>query len=97
LGATPTLCNGKLAIGDRLLLFTDGLLEARGADGEFVDLAQLVAPVTEADFDEVLDGVLEGLLSAIGGALTDDLALLAAEFRGVPKQDAKLASDPAEA
>jgi serine phosphatase RsbU (regulator of sigma subunit)/anti-sigma regulatory factor (Ser/Thr protein kinase) len=82
LGATPSLSTGKLAVGDRLLLYTDGLLEARDAERRFVNLRELVAPLTEGDLEEVLDSVLSGLLAVVGGVLADDLALLVAEFRG---------------
>jgi serine phosphatase RsbU (regulator of sigma subunit)/anti-sigma regulatory factor (Ser/Thr protein kinase) len=82
LGATPSLSTGRLAVGDRLLLYTDGLLEARDSERQFVNLAEMVKPLTEGDVDEVLDGVLAGLLDVVGGVLADDLALLVAEFRG---------------
>jgi serine phosphatase RsbU (regulator of sigma subunit) len=82
LGATPSLSTGTLAVGDRLLLYTDGLLEARDAERRFVNLREMVAPLTESDLDEVLDHVLDGLLAVVGGVLADDLALLVAEFRG---------------
>lgn len=84
LGAAPSLCTGRLAPGDRLLLYTDGLLEARTAERDFVDLRQIVQPLTEGGLEEVLDRVLQRLLAAVGGVLPDDLALLAAEYRGEP-------------
>jgi serine phosphatase RsbU (regulator of sigma subunit)/anti-sigma regulatory factor (Ser/Thr protein kinase) len=82
LGAAPTLSTGKLTAGDRLLLYTDGLLEARDADRRFVDLRRMVRSLTEDDLDQVLDGVLDAVLTAVGGVLGDDLALLVAEYRG---------------
>jgi serine phosphatase RsbU (regulator of sigma subunit)/anti-sigma regulatory factor (Ser/Thr protein kinase)/uncharacterized protein YigA (DUF484 family) len=82
LGAAPTLNTGKLDPGDRLLLYTDGLLEARDADRQFVDIQQMVRSLTENDLDQVLDGVLDTVLMAVGGVLGDDLALLVAEYRG---------------
>jgi serine phosphatase RsbU (regulator of sigma subunit)/anti-sigma regulatory factor (Ser/Thr protein kinase) len=82
LGAAPTLSTGTLAAGDRLLLYTDGLLEARDADRAFVDLHRMVRSLTEEDLDQVLDGVLDAVLTAVGGVLGDDLALLVAEYRG---------------
>ncbi|MDQ1705522.1 MAG: hypothetical protein QOF18_1888 [Frankiaceae bacterium] len=82
LGATPSLAVGKLVAGDRLLLYTDGIIEARDQQREFVDLMNLVAPLADGDFDLVLDDVLVALRSAVGTELDDDLALLIAEYRG---------------
>jgi serine phosphatase RsbU (regulator of sigma subunit) len=76
------LSTGKLGPGDRLLLYTDGLLEARDADRQFVNLQQMVGSLTKDDLDEVLDRVLDAVLTAVGGVLGDDLALLVAEYRG---------------
>ena len=66
--------------GDRLLLYTDGLSEARDADGEFMDLLTL-APLLA---DEPLDGALDRLLDAVvehvvAGELGDDLAVMLLE------------------
>jgi serine phosphatase RsbU (regulator of sigma subunit) len=93
LGATPVLCTGRLDAGDRLLLYTDGLLEARDESRAFVDPWPILRPLTHSGFDAVLDDVLTGLLAKVGGALTDDLALLVAEYRGRSEGHADLASD----
>jgi serine phosphatase RsbU (regulator of sigma subunit)/anti-sigma regulatory factor (Ser/Thr protein kinase) len=82
LGATPTLTTGRLRVGDRLLLYTDGIIEARDQRREFVDLMSLVPPLLVAELDVVLDEVLNRLHAAVGGALDDDLALVVAEYRG---------------
>jgi serine phosphatase RsbU (regulator of sigma subunit)/anti-sigma regulatory factor (Ser/Thr protein kinase) len=82
LGAAPSLTTGTLAVGDRLLLYTDGLLEARDSERRFVNLRQVVRPLTEGDLNEVLDRVLDAVLTTVGGVLADDLALLVAEYRG---------------
>ncbi len=78
LGVAPVLVRGTLTPGDRLLLFTDGLIEARAPDGTFIDPAPYFARVAEADFDTALDGLLESVQQAAGHALDDDLALLMA-------------------
>ncbi|GAA4365328.1 PP2C family protein-serine/threonine phosphatase [Nocardioides caricicola] len=63
--------------GDRLLLYTDGLSEARDETGEFLDLAQLKAPLAEP---HALDGVLDVVRRHVrGGSLGDDLALVLLE------------------
>jgi GAF domain-containing protein/anti-sigma regulatory factor (Ser/Thr protein kinase) len=81
LGADPAPVTVQLAAGARLLLYTDGILEARKPDGDFVLLADVVGPLSSAQgLTAVLDGVLDGLRAAVGGPLGDDLALLAAEY-----------------
>jgi serine phosphatase RsbU (regulator of sigma subunit) len=83
LGADPVAVTGTLAIGQRLLLMTDGIIEARGPDRQFVNVARLLAPLTEpGTVSDALDGVLASLRKAVGGALGDDLALVVAEYLG---------------
>ncbi|MDX6222655.1 MAG: hypothetical protein QOD91_1709 [Frankiales bacterium] len=81
LGATPKAVTVSLAPGDRLLLFTDGLVEARRPDGQFVDLATITAPLAAGRLDTVLGRVLEALRQQVGPDLGDDLALVAAEYQ----------------
>lgn len=74
--------------GQRLLLFTDGLVEARSADGEFFDLARhrdLLAPpasTTPETLDADLDRLLAAVRTHVGGVVTDDLALLLLQQAG---------------
>ena len=81
LGARPRAVSEQLAPGDRLLLFTDGLVEARRPDGRFVELAVSTAPLGTGSLDTVLDRVLDALRDQVGPELGDDLALVAAEYR----------------
>jgi serine phosphatase RsbU (regulator of sigma subunit)/anti-sigma regulatory factor (Ser/Thr protein kinase) len=82
LGPEPTPVTGRLAVGDRLLLYTDGLIEARDGNRRFVDPAPLMRGLAIGPLEDVPERVLTCLREAVGGDLTDDLALLAAEFRG---------------
>jgi serine phosphatase RsbU (regulator of sigma subunit) len=74
----PVIGRGKLGPCDRLLLFTDGMIEARSPGGGFVDPAPFLATVGPAEFETALDGLLTSLQEAAGHALDDDLALLLA-------------------
>ena len=78
LGVDPVTAHGKLAPGDRLLLFTDGLIEARSPRGEFIDPAPFLPELARAEFGSALDGLLLSLQRAAGHALDDDIALLLA-------------------
>ena len=80
LGVDPVVTCGRLDPGDRLLLFTDGLIEARSPAGDFIDPSPFLANLAHAEFDTALDGLLEGLKRAAGHALDDDLALMLAGY-----------------
>lgn len=83
LGADPVIHTGRLLPGHRLLLMTDGIIEARDPDREFVDLLSLVAPLARGgSLSDCLDDILTGLHDAVGRDLGDDLALLVAEYVG---------------
>jgi serine phosphatase RsbU (regulator of sigma subunit) len=82
LGVEPIIGKGLLETGDRLLLYTDGIMEARDSRGHFVDLMKVTAPLGQAPLTEVLDEVLQALQAFTGGPLSDDLALMVAEYRG---------------
>ena len=66
--------------GDRLLLYTDGLSEARDERGQFLPLLELAPTLTASQPDVALDGVLEIVRRHIkGGHLGDDLAIVLLE------------------
>lgn len=80
LGAEPVPARGRLAVGDRMLLHTDGLLEARLPDRSFFDPDRLPHLAAGEAFDHVLDAILGELRAATSEHLQDDLALLLAGY-----------------
>ena len=70
--------------GDRLLLYTDGLTEARNSAGHFFPLLEHADLLRSGTIDEALDRLLEQVCEFVpGGGLGDDLAALLLE-RGAP-------------
>ncbi|WUD78038.1 serine/threonine-protein phosphatase [Streptomyces sp. NBC_00510] len=70
-----------LAPGDLLLLYTDGLAEARDRSGAFYSVADLGIPRDTAlrDPESLLQEVLADLLRHTDGRLNDDVALVAVQ------------------
>jgi serine phosphatase RsbU (regulator of sigma subunit) len=71
-----------------LILFTDGIIEARGRSGQLLDTAGLVELTADSlargrDLDGLADDLIAGAESASEGPLRDDVALfvLATEAR----------------
>ncbi len=81
LGSAPTATRGRMAPGDRLILFTDGLLEARLPGGDFIDPEPLWAMVASQPFPYLLDSLLDALRYWTGERLNDDLAMLSIELQ----------------
>ncbi len=72
----------QLNRGDRLLLYTDGLVEARSRDRRFFELApEVLATLGRRSLDAALENLVAQVLRHSGGHLDDDLALLLAELR----------------
>ncbi len=66
-----------VAPNDRLLLYTDGLVEARAADGHFFDLdAEAASALAARSLGEALDHLVKRVLDHVGGQLDDDMALV---------------------
>ena len=85
LGAAPSAVTAQLRPGDRVLLYTDGILEARDPEGRFIDLETVAEALGHGPLETVLDRIHSELLDAVGSDLADDLALLVAEYR--PEQE----------
>ncbi|MEV4926373.1 PP2C family protein-serine/threonine phosphatase [Streptomyces roseoverticillatus] len=69
---------------DQLLLYTDGVTEARDRNGDFFPLADWMSRQTPDRPRELLDGLHRDLLTHSSGGLDDDIAALAVRFRSTP-------------
>ena len=67
--------------GSRLLIYTDGLVEARDRRGEFFPLTDNAPALRTGSLDEALDRLLARLLEHAGKRVDDDLALVLVEHR----------------
>ncbi|NGO73899.1 PP2C family protein-serine/threonine phosphatase, partial [Streptomyces boncukensis] len=63
--------------GGQLVLYTDGLSEARDADGEFFDPVRRLTGHSLTDPEDVLDLLVRDVEQHTGGGTADDMALLA--------------------
>ncbi|MFH8491187.1 PP2C family protein-serine/threonine phosphatase [Streptomyces longisporoflavus] len=82
LGPRPQLQRARLGVGERLLLYTDGLSEARDAQGTMLPLDDRVREAACLPLvQECLDALLSLATAHAGGSLQDDLALIMCERR----------------
>jgi serine phosphatase RsbU (regulator of sigma subunit) len=79
LGPDPEITSVRLEPGDRVLFYTDGLIECRDSNGEWIELdANLLADVATTPLSDALPGLLQRLQQRAGD-LNDDIALLLIE------------------
>jgi sigma-B regulation protein RsbU (phosphoserine phosphatase) len=85
----PTAQRFTLAPTDRVLLYTDGLVEVRAPDGQQFELdGQGEVLLAASSLDAALDGLVARLLDHAGGHLEDDLALVLAQPRSLVRRTA---------
>lgn len=70
--------------GDRLLFYTDGLLEARDRAGAYFPLENNLDVLRNSDLQAAVDGLIDRLLAHTGRDLDDDVALLLIEATSPP-------------
>jgi hypothetical protein len=81
LGLHPDLQPSTFTVspGDRLVFYTDGLLEARDRAGRYFRLEDCAGTLRQPDLQAAADGLLDQLLAHTRRKLDDDVALLLVE------------------
>lgn len=74
--APPNQYAIKFAQGDRILLYTDGIIEARDTAGRFYPLTERIGLLASADPQQAIEELRTDVLRHVGGPLTDDAAML---------------------
>jgi phosphoserine phosphatase RsbU/P len=86
LGLQPDIRSATFTVspGDRLLFYTDGLLEARDRSGGYFALESSLDELRDPDLQAAVDGLIDRLLAHTGRDLDDDVALLLVEAISPP-------------
>ncbi|WP_218004860.1 PP2C family protein-serine/threonine phosphatase [Actinomadura macra] len=87
LGVEPEICREQLEPGDRLLLYTDGIVEARDPQKQEFGLQRFVDFIIRRNADglpvpETLRRLIISILEHHAGRLDDDATVLVLEWRG---------------
>jgi hypothetical protein len=92
LAPVPAAETAVMGPGDRLLLYTDGLVEARSQSGRMIALDHLADTLRSPNLDAALGTLVTTLQDLVIGPIEDDLALVLTEYQG----PAGLAAQPAD-
>ena len=87
IGGTVTVAEETLEPGDQVLFFTDGVIEARSADGSFFGVDRLIDMVARTAASatpapETMRRLLHAILDHQEGELQDDATIVVVEWRG---------------
>ncbi|KAA6224456.1 serine/threonine-protein phosphatase [Streptomyces albofaciens JCM 4342] len=69
------------ALGDQVLLYTDGVSEARDAEGRFYPLDQRAGLLKETDAQTAVEALRQDLVAHLQAPLHDDAAMLLVRYR----------------
>lgn len=81
LGSAPRDAVVQLQPGERLVCYTDGLIEARDADGVFIDTDRLAVMAAVTPLDAALSALVDAVDTHASSGRRDDLALLGVEYQ----------------
>jgi phosphoserine phosphatase RsbU/P len=80
--------------GDRLLLYTDGVSEARNTSGAFLDLRELAPLIVAGPVEAALDRLLAAVRAhAVRGEFSDDVAVMLLEHTAAGQEYRPLAGE----
>ena len=87
IGGEVRVAEEMLEPADQVLFFTDGVVEARSADGEFFGVARLADMVSRTSASatpapEMMRRLLHAILDHQEGELQDDATIVVVEWRG---------------
>ena len=74
-------------VGDRLLMYTDGVSEARNAQGDFLPLLQVAPKLRHGQIDEALEVLLGEVCQHVSHGLADDVAAVLLENSGTERYE----------
>ena len=77
----------QLEKGDRVLLYSDGVIEARAPNGEYLELDTLIDLIEGWDhgagISQLVHGLIQEVIEHSAGPLRDDATLFGLEYSGL--------------